>query len=197
MSSQVTKRGNANLALHNLLSIPHREPECHQVGIIPNGLSSRQRHEPAFSPWSVEADRVGPPTVICRFPKCNGLCHANLARCAQSLRHHIACIRGDDRSSPMVSVEARCPIGRRPCVDRNFRPNIGCCRLQDRRPAIPLGCGLEQSWATICRRCENLKENLEPSKFGDGVSRHYFSHHWWLGRGMNLIQVPRASGVSH
>ena len=62
MSSQVTKRGNANLALHNLLPIPHREPECHQVGIIPNGLASRQRHEPAFSPWSVEADReVGPP----------------------------------------------------------------------------------------------------------------------------------------
>jgi hypothetical protein len=45
--SQVTKRGNANLALHYLLPIPHRELERHQVGIIPNGLSSRQRHEPA------------------------------------------------------------------------------------------------------------------------------------------------------
>src|SRR3954453_23949854 len=41
--SQVAKRGSANLALHNLLSIPHRK---HQVGIIPNGLSSPQWHEP-------------------------------------------------------------------------------------------------------------------------------------------------------
>jgi hypothetical protein len=45
--------------------------------------------------------------------------------------------------------------------------------------------------------CENLEEKLEPCKFGDGLSRHYFSHHWWLGRGMNFVQVPRASGVSH
>src|SRR3954454_9712927 len=44
--SQVAKRGSANLALHNLLSIPHRKLERHQVGIIPNGLSCRQRHEP-------------------------------------------------------------------------------------------------------------------------------------------------------
>jgi len=48
--SQVTKRGDANLALHYLLPIPHRELERHQVGITPNGLSSRQRHEPASFP---------------------------------------------------------------------------------------------------------------------------------------------------
>src|SRR6476659_4081063 len=44
-TSQVTKRGIADLALHNLLAIPHRELEHHQIGIIPNGLASRQRHE--------------------------------------------------------------------------------------------------------------------------------------------------------
>jgi hypothetical protein len=48
--SQVTKRRDANLALHYLLPIPHRELERHQVGIIPNGLSSRQRHKPACFP---------------------------------------------------------------------------------------------------------------------------------------------------
>jgi hypothetical protein len=44
--SQVTKRGMADLALHNLLAVPHRELEHHQIGIIPNGLASRQRHGP-------------------------------------------------------------------------------------------------------------------------------------------------------
>ena len=53
--SQVTKRGNANLALHNLLPIPHRELERHRDGIIPNGLSSRQRHEPVSFPMPLEA----------------------------------------------------------------------------------------------------------------------------------------------
>ena len=48
--SQVAKRGSANLALHNLLSIPHRKLERHQVGIIPNGLSCPQRHEPGPFP---------------------------------------------------------------------------------------------------------------------------------------------------
>jgi hypothetical protein len=33
-----------------LLAIPHRELERHQVGIIPNGLASRQRHEPGSFP---------------------------------------------------------------------------------------------------------------------------------------------------
>jgi|SRR5215212_8520500 len=47
--SQATKRGNANLALHNLLPVSHRKPERHQFGIIPDGLSSRQRHESASS----------------------------------------------------------------------------------------------------------------------------------------------------
>src|SRR3954451_15087786 len=57
--SQVTKRGSANLALHNLLSIPHRKLERHQVGIIPNGLSSPQRHEPGpLFPTTREADRA-------------------------------------------------------------------------------------------------------------------------------------------
>jgi hypothetical protein len=49
-TSQVTKRGIADLALHNLLAIPHRELERHQAGIIPNGLASRQRHEPGSFP---------------------------------------------------------------------------------------------------------------------------------------------------
>jgi hypothetical protein len=44
--SQVTKRGSANLALHNLLPIPHRELEGHQRGIKSNGRSARQRREP-------------------------------------------------------------------------------------------------------------------------------------------------------
>src|SRR5437773_11407539 len=44
--SQVTKRGIADLALHNLFAIVHRELEHHQIGIIPNDLTSRQRHEP-------------------------------------------------------------------------------------------------------------------------------------------------------
>jgi hypothetical protein len=48
-TSQVTKRGMADLALHNLLAIPHRELERHQIGIIPNSLTSRQRHEPGSS----------------------------------------------------------------------------------------------------------------------------------------------------
>jgi hypothetical protein len=33
-----------------LLSIPHRKLERHQVGIIPNGLSCPQRHEPGPFP---------------------------------------------------------------------------------------------------------------------------------------------------
>jgi hypothetical protein len=56
-TSQVTKRGFADLALHSLLAIPHRELEHHQIGIIPNGLSTRQRHEPGSFPMAVEADR--------------------------------------------------------------------------------------------------------------------------------------------
>ena len=38
-ASQVIKCGPADLALHNLLAIPHRELERHQVGIISNGPS--------------------------------------------------------------------------------------------------------------------------------------------------------------
>src|SRR6478609_7231843 len=49
-TSQVTKRGIADLALHNLLAIPHRELEHHQIGIIPYSLASRQRHEPGSFP---------------------------------------------------------------------------------------------------------------------------------------------------
>jgi hypothetical protein len=44
-TSQVTQRGPADLALHNMPAIPHRELERHQVGIITNSLTSRQRHE--------------------------------------------------------------------------------------------------------------------------------------------------------
>jgi hypothetical protein len=40
-TSQVTKRGIADLALHSLIAIPHRELKHHQVGIIPNNLASR------------------------------------------------------------------------------------------------------------------------------------------------------------
>jgi hypothetical protein len=49
-ASQVTKRGPADLASHNLLAIPHRELERHQLGIVPNGLATRQRHEPGSFP---------------------------------------------------------------------------------------------------------------------------------------------------
>jgi len=45
-TSQVTKRSIADLALHNLVAIPHGELERHQIGIIPNNLTSRQRHNP-------------------------------------------------------------------------------------------------------------------------------------------------------
>jgi hypothetical protein len=48
-TNQVTKRGIADLALHDLLSISHRELEDHQIGIIPNSLGSRQGHEPGLS----------------------------------------------------------------------------------------------------------------------------------------------------
>src|SRR6476660_1092126 len=51
-TSQVTKRGFADLARHNLLAIPHRELEHHQIGIIPNGLFTRQRHEPGYFPMA-------------------------------------------------------------------------------------------------------------------------------------------------
>ena len=51
-TSQITKRGIADLALHNLLAIPHREFEHHQIGIIPKGLTSRQRHEPGSFPMA-------------------------------------------------------------------------------------------------------------------------------------------------
>ena len=67
-TGQVNKCGPADLALHDLLAILHREPERHQVSIIPNSLTSRQRHEPASFPGSIGADRVDPPAVLCRFP---------------------------------------------------------------------------------------------------------------------------------
>ena len=63
--SKVTKRGNANLALHNLLPIPHRELERHRVGIIPNGLSSRQRHEPASLPMDFLSKTVRRTRQLC------------------------------------------------------------------------------------------------------------------------------------
>jgi hypothetical protein len=44
------KRGIADLALNNLLAIPHRELEHHQIAIIPNSLGSRQGHEPGSFP---------------------------------------------------------------------------------------------------------------------------------------------------
>jgi hypothetical protein len=49
---QVTKCGMADLALHNLLTIPHRVLEHHQIGIIPDNLTSRQRHEPGSFPMA-------------------------------------------------------------------------------------------------------------------------------------------------
>src|SRR3954467_6427195 len=55
-TGQVKKCGPADLALHNLLAISHRELERHQVSIIPNSLTSLQRHGPASFPWSNGAD---------------------------------------------------------------------------------------------------------------------------------------------
>jgi hypothetical protein len=43
-TGQINKRGPADLAMHNLLAVLHREPERHQAGIIPNNLTSRERH---------------------------------------------------------------------------------------------------------------------------------------------------------
>ena len=63
-TSQVTKRGMADLALHNMLAIPHRELERHQIGIIPNSLTSRQRYEPGSFQWPIGAVRtVGSPAA--------------------------------------------------------------------------------------------------------------------------------------
>jgi hypothetical protein len=70
-TSQVTKRGIADLALHNLLAIPHRKLECHQIGIIPNGLASRQRHEPGSFPmaqWKLTARRAPPAERLVLLP---------------------------------------------------------------------------------------------------------------------------------
>jgi hypothetical protein len=58
------------------------------------------------------------------------------ARCAQNLPCRIRCRRGADRSSNRADPGAGCRAGRRPCVDRTYPPNIGCCRLRDRRRAI-------------------------------------------------------------
>jgi hypothetical protein len=54
-TSQVTKRGMADLALHNLLAISHRKFEHHRIVIIANGLASRQRHEPGSFPVEATA----------------------------------------------------------------------------------------------------------------------------------------------
>jgi hypothetical protein len=63
-TGQINECGPADLALHNLLAILHRETERHQVSIIPNSLTSRQRHEPPSLSWSVGADRdVVPPAL--------------------------------------------------------------------------------------------------------------------------------------
>jgi hypothetical protein len=58
------------------------------------------------------------------------------ARCAQNLPCRIRCRRGADRSSTRGSLEAGCPTGHRPSVDRNYRPSTECCRSRDRRRAI-------------------------------------------------------------
>ena len=60
-TSQVTKRSIADLALHNLLAIPHRELERHQIGVVPNSLASRQRHEAGPFPMTRQSGpRDGP-----------------------------------------------------------------------------------------------------------------------------------------
>ena len=65
--------------------------------------------------------------------------HASLARCSQNLPRRIRCRQGADRWPTRTSLEVDCPAGHRPSDDRNYRPNIGCCRSRDRRRAIPPG----------------------------------------------------------
>jgi len=63
-TSQDIKRGIADLAFYNLLAIPHRELERYQLGVIPNGLASRQRHDPIPFRWPVEANCEAGPLVL-------------------------------------------------------------------------------------------------------------------------------------
>ena len=60
----VTKRGTADLTLHNLLAISHRELERHQVDIILNGLATR-----SSSPLK-DREVARQRTPACRRPSC-------------------------------------------------------------------------------------------------------------------------------
>jgi hypothetical protein len=55
-TSQVTKRGIADLALHNLRAIPHRELEHHQIGIIANAVTRVSGINPAPFQQPADAD---------------------------------------------------------------------------------------------------------------------------------------------
>jgi len=65
--------------------------------------------------------------------------HASSVRCAQNLPCRIPCRRGGGRRPTKADSGAGYRAGRRPCADRTYRPNIGCCRSRDRRRAIPSG----------------------------------------------------------
>src|SRR4051812_3580407 len=57
--------------------------------------------------------------------------------------------------------------------------------------------GLEPWRTTVCRGRKHLKQIADPIEFDDSISCHHLLHQWRLRRGMNLIQVPSVSGVSH
>jgi hypothetical protein len=94
------------------------------------------------------------------------LCHASSARCSQNLRHHIPCRRDARRSSTRASLEAGCPTGHRPCGDRTYRPNIGCCRLHGRPRAIPPG-----HQEGICLSIESVCEAMADDSAADDMTQ--------------------------
>jgi len=95
------------------------------------------------------------------------------------LRRHIPWRQGADRSSTKANFEAEHPAGRRPCVDRTCRPNIGCCRLRAVsepvcRPAWRVFCvSIEmvvaaKPWPMILRRrsCANYQSLVDCNSGG-------------------------------
>ena len=147
------------------------------------------------------------------------LCHASSARYSQNPRRHIPCRPSANRSLTRASFEAGYPVGHRPSVDRNYRPNIGCCRLRGRPRAIPPGfrvgscrpCGLA-FYDNGIDACANENE-AEPSAqiinpLGGGTAPSY-SASWagcdyrafssnFLGDGRNgrLRNQPRGGAIS-
>jgi len=108
----------------------------------------------SFKSWGLTFSSAWWMARRCRFG------HASSERCAQNQRHHIACTRRGGRPSTKANPEAGRRAGRRPCVDRIYRSNIGCCRLRNRPRAIPPGC--QEGYLSVdreCRRCEAIRDD--------------------------------------